>query len=373
VTEQLDSMIDEFQNRPRDREQQDHDTSNSEDRRDDEPDPSDLDPESDDPHPSGNDDQWFETGDPYAVQSLQLQPPDRRARSSSGRRATTISDSSAGRYVGSRIPEGNVSDLALDATLRTAAPHQLSRRAAVDATPDAANAPAFLLEPWDIREKVRETKTGSLILFVVDASGSMGAQRRMVAVKGAVLSLLLDAYQRRDRVGLISFRGNRADLLLPPTNSVDLAQVYLQDMPTGGRTPLGRGLYLALEVLETERMKDRNVLPMLVVLSDGRANVTMSGGRIGDDGVKPMDEVKAMAALVREQRIPSVVIDTEMDFIKFEMARRIADDMGAKYTKLDELGGETLADAVRLQLPSTEQPRMTQEELDALTRRLDLT
>ena len=107
--------------------------------------------------------------------------------------------------------------------------------------------PALLVEPWDIREKVLETKTGSLILFLVDASGSMAAQRRMVAVKGAVLSLLLDAYQRRDRVGLIAFRGTEAELLLQPTASVELAQIQLADMPTGGRTPLSQGLFLALQ------------------------------------------------------------------------------------------------------------------------------
>ena len=107
-----------------------------------------------------------------------------------------------------------------------------------------------------MREKVRETKTGSLILFVVDASGSMGAPRRMVAVKGAILSLLLDAYQRRNRVGLIAFRGTSAQVLLPPTSNVDLAHAHLREMPTGGRTPLSRGLLLAMEVVEAEKLKD---------------------------------------------------------------------------------------------------------------------
>ena len=142
----------------------------------------------------------------------------------------------------------------MDATLRAAAPHQRERLASAGLSENV-----LLVEPWDIREKVRETKTGSLILFVVDASGSMGAQRRMVAVKGAVLSLLLDAYQRRDRVGLISFRGARVDLLLPPTSSVDLAELHLREMPTGGRTPLSRGLYMALDVIESEKMKNHDV------------------------------------------------------------------------------------------------------------------
>ena len=124
-----------------------------------------------------------------------------------------------------------------------------------------------------------------------------------------MLSLLLDAYQRRDRVGLIAFRGTTAKLLLPPTSSVDLAQTLLWDMPTGGCTPLSRGLLLAMEVVETERMKDRNVLPLLVVMSDGRANVAMGNADTqsaspGEGSRLAMDEAKAMATTIKEQRIP---------------------------------------------------------------------
>ena len=206
VTEQLDNMLDDFQNQQRNREPSpDHGDTAPDDPGDDsdqQPDPPEDDPPENELDDAALGDEWFEVGDPYAIQDLSIQPPDRRARRASGRRATTVSGSSTGRYVGARTPEGPTSDLALDATLRAAAPYQQSRRQAAPA--DAA---ALLIEPWDVREKVRETRTGSLILFVVDASGSMGAQRRMVAVKGAVMSLLLDAYQRRDRVGLIAFRG----------------------------------------------------------------------------------------------------------------------------------------------------------------------
>ena len=216
-----------------------------------------------------------------------------------------------------------------------------------------------------MREKVRETKTGAMILFVVDASGSMGAQRRMVAVKGAILSLLLDAYQRRDRVGMISFRGTGAELLLPPTGSVDLAQVHLREMPTGGRTPLSRGLTLALEVVEIERMKDKQVLPLLVLLTDGRANVRsgmtageteVPGQTAPEEGDTPRGEAKLIAEVVREQQIPALVIDTELDFIKLGLARPIAEAMGAHYIKLDDLGGDSLAQAVRLQVPTALPP-----------------
>ena len=344
VTEQLDNMLEDFQNQQRDREPSADNDSSQDDPADDsdrEPDPPDDD---EDPADAALGDEWFEIGDPYAVQNLQVQPPDRRARRSSGRRATTVSGTSVGRYVGARVPEGAASDLALDATLRAAAPYQQSRRASAE-----SDASALLIEPWDVREKVRETHTGSLILFVVDASGSMGAQRRMVAVKGAVMSLLLDAYQRRDRVALIAFRGTGADLLLPPTGSVEMAQWCLQEMPTGGRTPLARALYLAMETLETERLKDRDVLPLLVLLSDGRANVTLAGEQ-SPQYSSPSGEVQSLAQTIADAKIPAVVVDTEQDFIKLELAQPIADSMSARYIKLDELAAENLADAVRQQL-----------------------
>ena len=412
VTEQLDNMLDDYQNQPRNREPSDGDHHGSDSDHPDDgsppdlpepepppdtPDDADADNDSDgdddddaanrnaaDPGPG---DEWYEVGDPYAVQNLSVQPPDRRARRASGRRAVTLSDDASGRYVGARLPDGAPSDLALDATLRAAAPHQHRRRqqAAIDNGNPAGNgsiaAAPLLIEPWDIREKVRETHTGSLILFVVDASGSMGAQRRMVAVKGAVMSLLLDAYQRRDRVGLIAFRGATAQLLLPPTGSVEMAQWRLQEMPTGGRTPLAQGIYLALETLETERRKDRNVLPLLTLLTDGRANITLAGATpsatassppsaappqssaatttpafpsssASPPALSPAGEVSRLAQLVAEARIPAVVIDTEQDFIKLELARPIADAMAARYIKLDDLAAGSLADTVRQELPA---------------------
>ncbi len=350
ATDQLDSMVDEFQSRDNRREQQDQ--SQDSDQGEGDSEPSDLRPsETDAPEPDKDPDepdepgpgslgqeQLFEVGDPFAVRPLNLKPPDKRSRRASGRRNVTITDSSAGRYVRSRQPEGKASGLALDATLRAAAPQQLRRRAASDSTN------AVLVEPWDIREKVRESKTGSLVLFVVDASGSMGAQRRMVAVKGAIMSLLLDAYQRRDRVGLISFRGTKAELLLPPTNSVDLAQVHLQDLPTGGRTPLSAGLFKVLEVIETERIKDRDVLPLVVLLSDGRGNVAQ-----GPDS--PLDEASAAAGIIGDDKIPSVVVDTESGFIRLGMIQPIATAMGAQYLKLEDLRADNLAEAVRLKMP----------------------
>jgi len=351
ATDQLDSMVDDFQSQDRQREPQDSSQNDHQGEGDSEP--SDLstpelepeepdtepDAEPDDPGPSSlGGEQQFEVGDPFSVRPLNLKPPDQRSRRALGRRNVTITDSSAGRYVGSRMPKGKASGLALDATLRAAAPHQVERRAA------SGSQIAVLIEPWDIRDKVRESKSGSLVLFLVDASGSMGAQRRMVAVKGAIMSLLLDAYQRRDRVGMVSFRGTSASLVLPPTNSVDLAQIHLQEMPTGGRTPLSAGLFKALEVIETERIKDRDVLPLLVLLSDGRGNVAL-----GQDS--PLDEAYAAAGIIGDDKVPSVVVDTESGFIRLGMVQPVAEAMGAQYLKLEDLRADSLADAVRTQMP----------------------
>ena len=390
VTEQLDSMIDEFQNRPHDREPSNQDGSQSEEQDDGDPDP--PEPEEQPPEPegdSGPQDQYFEVGAPFSVRSLQVQPPDHRARPTGGRRARTVSGTPSGRYVGAAAPQEKATDLALDATLRAAAPHQLQRRSHPHPNPPPEgegtnDTPAFFIEPHDVREKVRETKTGSLILFVVDASGSMGAQRRMVAVKGAILSLLLDAYQRRDRVGLIAFRGTGAQVLLPPTSSVDLAHALLSEMPTGGRTPLSRGLLLAMELIESEKQKDRNVLPLLVVLSDGRANVSMAAGSQHPESPSarpepvegrttlPIAEARAMAAAIREQHIPAVVIDTETDFLRLGLAQPIAEAMGASCIKLEELHSDSLADTVRMQLPASSGQPLTPEEVQQLLQQINL-
>ncbi len=387
ATEQLESMVQEFQGQQREREPSDNDSSGPEDMDDGEPEPSDpgatdeLPPEDTNSDLPGPGDQDFEVGNPFPVLPIEVQPPDNRPRRGTGRRSKTVGGVSVGRYVEARAPQGKVSDLALDATLRVAAPHQRRRRGATPSASDtdesslegspASSRPAVLIERWDVREKVRESKTGSLVLFVVDASGSMAAQRRMVAVKGAVLSLLIDAYQRRDRVGLIAFRGTEAELLLPPTSSVELARIRLAEMPTGGRTPLSRGLYVALQVFEAERLKDAEVLPLMVLLSDGRANVSLgstlrNGGQTPDLGSGEQDstasEAREVASLFREHHIPSVVVDTEVGLVKFGLASPIAEAMGAQYIKLEDLQADSLAQAVRLRMPSIAQPGFAGEE-----------
>ncbi len=180
----------------------------------------------------------------------------------------------------------------------------------------------------DFRENVREGREGNLILFVVDASGSMAARSRMSVVKGAVLSLLTDAYQRRDKVGMISFRKDGARLLLPPTASVELAAPRLEDLPTGGRTPLSAGLEEAAKVLHRERLRDKERRPLVVLLTDGRAT----------SGPDPLPAAAGLGKL----GVASIVVDTEEGCVRLGMAGKIAEAMGARCLRLEELRADAL-------------------------------
>ncbi|MEM2098607.1 MAG: putative cobaltochelatase [Candidatus Bathyarchaeia archaeon] len=277
--------------------------------------------------------QVFEAGQPYPVK--QLAPPvlDNVPRNISGRRSKSISSTKIGRYVRSIIPKAEVKDLAFDATLRAAAPFQKQRKCT------SLTQSAVIIEKFDLREKVRERKIGNLIMFVVDASGSMAAEERMTATKGAILSLLLDAYQRRDRVGLVVFRKNKAELVLPPTNSVWLAQKYLSTLPTGGRTPMAHGLKLGLDALQDYARRGKDVVPLLVLVSDGRANVSLNGG-------DPVEDAKMIAREINLAGINSIVIDTEQDFITVGLVKQICNELGGKYLRLEELNASSMFSAV---------------------------
>jgi len=242
-----------------------------------------------------------------------------------GRRSRAATD--AGRSVGARRASGPIHHLHLSATMIAAAPHQLARR-------DGQRAPGLLLENGDLREARLEGRESNLVLFVVDASGSMAARARMAAVKGAVLSLLLDAYQRRDKVGLISFRGVGAELLLPPTSSVDAAAARLAAMPPGGRTPLGAGLLEARAVLAREKLRDPSRRPLLVVVTDGRHT---SG-----------DDPSRAAALLAREGVAGVVVDCESGPIRLGMAQELATRLSATCLQLGDLAAGSLAETVRL-------------------------
>ncbi|WP_333875304.1 putative cobaltochelatase [Methylobacter sp.] len=243
-------------------------------------------------------------------------------RFSSGKRSTAT-DAPRGRVIRA-VPDLNPSSLAVGATLRSAALR------------DSNN---FQVTKDDLHQQIRTGKTANLILFVVDTSGSMAAQRRMEAVKGAVLSLLTDAYQQRDEVAVISFRGESAQLLLPPTRSVDLAEQNLRNLPTGGRTPLPHALSVALETLEKTSMP-----PLLVLLSDGKANVALN------DGNDPWQESLRFAELLADRGIPALVLDTETGYLRLGRARQLAQALGAECLTLEELSAENLALTIRGQL-----------------------
>ena len=196
------------------------------------------------------------------------------------------------------------------------------------------------IEDPDIREKIRERKVGTTLLFVVDASGSMGAQRRMAEAKGAILSLLMDAYQKRDRVGMIAFKGKDAKVILPPTASVELAKKRLEVLPTGGRTPLSRAFQVAYELLERERRRDPDLYPLMVIVSDGRPNVSLSGK-------DPLAESMEIADQVKRSGIASLFLDVEKDFLRLGMGSKIAAAMGGKYYRLEDLRSDSILQILR--------------------------
>ncbi|MET9534024.1 putative cobaltochelatase [Streptomyces sp. NPDC006649] len=233
-----------------------------------------------------------------------------------------------GRTTGSRRPQGALTKLHLAATVQAAAPHQRAR---------GRSGRGLVVRRDDLRQATREGREGNLVLFVVDASGSMAARQRMSAVKGAVLSLLLDAYQRRDKVGLVTFRGKDAEIALPPTSSVDAAAARLDTLPTGGRTPVAAGLLKAHEVLRVERMRDPSRRPLLVVVTDGRAT----------GGPDPVALAARAARLHEAEGVASVVVDCEAGPVRLGLARELAQRLGGTAVTLDELRAESIAGLVK--------------------------
>lgn len=259
---------------------------------------------------------------------------DHLTRRAAGRRSLTRTDRKRGRYVASRPAEDAATDLALDATLRAAAPHQPRRRAQ-----RAMPRPALLLTRADLRRKVRTRRIGNLILFAVDASWSVAAAERMAATKGAILSLLRDAYQRRDRVALLVFRRDRADLVLPFTNSIERARRTLVDLPIGGKTPLPAALLLAEQAFATARRVEPGALPLLILLTDGVGNIPLAEGH-------PLEvEVAVLASRLRQAGVHSIVVDSEGS--PTSPAARLADSLGGHFLTLPQLRAEALAATVR--------------------------
>jgi magnesium chelatase subunit D len=270
--------------------------------------------------------QVFNIGETFAVRRLQFSR-DRVKRGSSGRKIRTLSKDKRGRYVKS-TKRGAENDIAIDATIRAAAPWQRIRGAQK----------MLSIRPEDIQYKQREKRIGHMTVFVVDGSGSMGAQNRMQSTKGAIQSLLLDSYQKRDKVAMIVFRRDRAELVLPPTSSSQRAARLLQQIPVGGKTPLSAGLWAAHQLIQRMQRRNPETRFLLTLISDCKANQSMSD-------VSPTEEVNRVVATLRE--LPStefLVVDTEnsSSFVRTGSAHKIAAQLAAQYYAMDKLKAENL-------------------------------
>ncbi len=252
---------------------------------------------------------------------------DRKPKKGSGKRSLTMTDLMQGRYVRAEIPKGKTNDIAFDATLRAAAPYQKAR---------PSNGCAVVIRKDDLRSKVREKRTGNIFLFVVDASGSMGARERMKTVKGVIFKILFDAYQKRDRVGMIAFRKKQAEVLLPVTRSVDFAQKKLATLPTGGKTPLAQGLLKTEDVLDMLYRQDPAQDPVVILITDGRATSPLN------KGTNPVTDALEEAKRIGKRHLPVAVIDTESGFIKLGLAKKLAKAMGASYFQVDKISEDQL-------------------------------
>jgi len=277
----------------------------------------------------------FEIGQDFKLKDFGHQP-DRRVRRGQGKRTNIRSASKSGRYIFTTMQRKN-DDLALDATIRAAAPFQRQRK---------SNGMAINIREEDIREKVRQKKIANLLVFVVDASGSMGANQRMVETKGAIMSLLKDAYVKRDKICLVSFRGDEAQVLLPPTRSVERGYKLLENMEIGGKTPLNAGLTKGIQVIKSELKKAPDLMPMMIVITDGKGNVSL------EEDKKPKAELFEIGEKIREfKQINTMVIDIEKQgMMRFGIAKELAAMMNSEYRAMDELSSDkilTMVESIR--------------------------
>jgi len=264
-------------------------------------------------------------------------PLDKLTRSQAGKRSFTRTDRKRGRYIQARPAQGKTRDIAFDATIRAAAPFQIQRE---------HKDTAFAIEMDDLHKKVRVRRAANLVLFVVDASWSMAAAERMEATKGAIMSLLMDAYQRRDQVGLVVFQREEARLILLPTSSVELAKHALADVPVGGKTPLSAGLLLAYRVITQHMRLNPEVMPLMILLTDGAGNVSITD-------LPAQEEAHRVASVIRAAGVRSVVINMEHASFDRGLAQALADELDGPCYTLRQLKAEALYQTVRDELKTS--------------------
>lgn len=297
---------------------------------DEENNPSDVEDTKDGTYPAPDEappEQTFTASRPQQIKQLQVRGH-RGGEPGSGRR-NPIQGARRGHYTRSRQTD-RPDNPAIDATLRAAAPNGVN----ADGKP--------IVHSDNIRQKIRSSTADTLILFVVDASGSMAARKRMEAVKGAIVALLTDAYQQRDRVGVIAFRGTHAETILAPTRSVELAEEKLGRLPTGGRTPLAHALVVAHDTLSRLRRDHPEQAVLMILLSDGKANVALPASA-GD----PWEQTQTAAAKLAVLGNPTLLLDTERGYVKTGRGRELAELLRADYMPLDDLSADNLIHAIR--------------------------
>ena len=274
-----------------------------------------------------------------ALEARRAEPRPRREgrRVRSGKRSRVRTDVPRGRYVRSR-PSGAFRDVALDATLRAAAARP---------RPVAGGPLRVAVRPADLHSKVRERKVGDLLIFLVDTSSSMGTEQRLLATQGAILALLMDAYQRRDRIGLLTFRETVAETILTPTSSVEKAKHAFERIYIGGTTPLSAGLLAAATLIEGERHRDPGLRPLLILITDGMLNIALARA-------DPLAEALDLCRAIRARGTPAVVLDTEggslarsLESDSVGKGHEIAEALGARYLALGEVTDAAILDALR--------------------------